>query len=426
MSIIYAMSNTACDDDGVCRSNAMRQFLRLSLVIVLVLVTFGIYLSIYGDDAGYDVDVSDWLPGYPEGDPNLGSVGSTKRWLPLDYDENSEGGEEEYYHDESAGGGGLTLRIVDNLSADSDWHAYLSRYVAEWDDGVPDAVSLDLLVDVEYDPMCRGIVRTMMVCNGNYGPTEWNGINQILTKDGYILSSIARMNDYYLNGTNNATKGYTMCHELGHGLGLGHSDENFHNYDMGNCMDYTNHPEYNLHPDEYNFLILEGMYGNVTDDDGGANDGEYNGVVDGDVVQVSSAMRYVGDGEGDGEGEYDIEDDGGGGSRHRRGDRGRRGKRRARGRRRRTTREERRAMYEEYDLYASGVLNDDSPLPRVSSSSSSSSGRTRTPMRNSRDDGVDDDDGGSWRLLSRTTTTEYHERVLGDGYAIRASILLAA
>lgn len=50
---------------------------------------------------------------------------------------------------------------------------------------------------------------------------------------------------------------------IGHGLGLGHSDENFHNKDLGNCMDYTERPQNNMHPDESNFRTLEELYGNV-------------------------------------------------------------------------------------------------------------------------------------------------------------------
>ncbi|EJK48812.1 hypothetical protein THAOC_32359 [Thalassiosira oceanica] len=52
-----------------------------------------------------------------------------------------------------------------------------------------------------------------------------------------------------------------MCHELGHGLGLGHSDVNFHNRDLGNCMDYTEHPERNMQPDDSNFETLVDLYG---------------------------------------------------------------------------------------------------------------------------------------------------------------------
>lgn len=50
-------------------------------------------------------------------------------------------------------------------------------------------------------------------------------------------------------------------------MGLGHSDENFYNKDLGNCMDYTEKPENNMHPDESNFLVLEELYGNVNQSD---------------------------------------------------------------------------------------------------------------------------------------------------------------
>ena len=47
------------------------------------------------------------------------------------------------------------------------------------------------------------------------------------------------------------------------GLGLGHTDENFHNRDLGNCMDYTERPESNMHPDESNFETLVDLYGPI-------------------------------------------------------------------------------------------------------------------------------------------------------------------
>ena len=46
-------------------------------------------------------------------------------------------------------------------------------------------------------------------------------------------------------------------------MGLGHFDENFYNKDLGNCMDYTERPENNMHPDESNFLVLEELYGSM-------------------------------------------------------------------------------------------------------------------------------------------------------------------
>ena len=47
----------------------------------------------------------------------------------------------------------------------------------------------------------------------------------------------------------------------GHGFGLPHTDENFYNKDLGNCMDYTNNPEANKSPDESNYKFLFELYG---------------------------------------------------------------------------------------------------------------------------------------------------------------------
>jgi hypothetical protein len=51
--------------------------------------------------------------------------------------------------------------------------------------------------------------------------------------------------------------------KIGHGFGLPHTDENFNNADLGNCLDYTNRPSNNLRPGEYNCNRLKTMYGTV-------------------------------------------------------------------------------------------------------------------------------------------------------------------
>lgn len=50
---------------------------------------------------------------------------------------------------------------------------------------------------------------------------------------------------------------------MGHGFGLPHTDENFFNKDLNNCMDYTNNPENNKQPAEPNFKFLAQLYGTV-------------------------------------------------------------------------------------------------------------------------------------------------------------------
>ena len=158
-----------------------------------------------------------------------------------------------------------------------------------------------------------------------------------------------------------------MCHELGHGLGLGHSDENFHNKDLGNCMDYTERPQNNMSPDGSNFETLEELYGNV------------NGVnVRMERLSASSS--------------------GGGGRRMAR-----------------SSREEEERLEMEFEEYAAYLLE---PIE-------TSFNINRNLVHGQGEDEEDDSAQRNWRVLHRTDTHELHERNLGNGYTIRSSILLA-
>lgn len=232
-----------------CRGKALHYATRIIIAIIVICVVFILYITLFSGKGADPLDPASWLPGYPESDPSLGSVGDNNLWKPLSTQDPNTG---------------LSLQVLNNLQAGSDWHDYLKSSIYEWDSGTPDAVTLKIR-SMTWDPECRAVRRAMKVCNANYGPTDWRGVNQILLQDEYIITSLAKMNDYYLEGTNRAQKQYTMCHELGHGLGLGHTDENFHNKDLGNCMDYTERPENNMHPDTLNFEALELMYGNVNE-----------------------------------------------------------------------------------------------------------------------------------------------------------------
>jgi hypothetical protein len=41
----------------------------------------------------------------------------------------------------------------------------------------------------------------MVICNANFGKTEWVGVNENSIFGGAIMSSIAIMNEYYLRNT---------------------------------------------------------------------------------------------------------------------------------------------------------------------------------------------------------------------------------
>ena len=51
-----------------------------------------------------------------------------------------------------------------------------------------------------------------------------------------------------------------MCQEVGHTLGLDHQDEDFSNLPLGTCMDYSNDPTLNQHPNQHDYDMLETIY----------------------------------------------------------------------------------------------------------------------------------------------------------------------
>mmetsp|Transcript_18106 Transcript_18106/g.27986 ORF Transcript_18106/g.27986 Transcript_18106/m.27986 type:complete len:929 (-) Transcript_18106:115-2901(-) len=158
---------------------------------------------------------------------------------------------------------GLSLEVLDGL--DQQWEGLFHTAMSDWENGTPDALSLTRK-DIGYDGNCDHVELKMKVCNGNYDDTGWRGINQVMINHkGWIVSSIAKVNDFYLKNADNDQRRYTMCHEIGHGFGLPHTDENFFNKDLGNCMDYTNKPHNNLTPDDSNFNLLAEWYGEVTE-----------------------------------------------------------------------------------------------------------------------------------------------------------------
>jgi len=157
---------------------------------------------------------------------------------------------------------GLDLMILNALT--DDWQKEFQTAVTQWDNGKPDALTLQT-ERVDVDVECEPSVGFLKVCNGDYGATDWRGINLVLldTQKRWIFASTVKMNEYFLAGASAAQRQYTMCHELGHGFGLPHWDTDMHNANMGNCMDYTDRPKTNQQPDTSNFNFLKDLYGEV-------------------------------------------------------------------------------------------------------------------------------------------------------------------
>jgi len=167
-----------------------------------------------------------------------------------------------------SGTNGLTLEIQNALT--EDWHIYFDKAISDWQLGNPSVLKLTTSV-IAPDPLCTPKDAVMTVCNNDFGATGWVGINEVYFQGDYIVSSVAKMNEYYTADTvanavkNGAkiedTRQYTMCHEIGHGFGLSHLDEDFNNEDRKSCMDYSSRPGNNLNPNEEDYSALFDIYG---------------------------------------------------------------------------------------------------------------------------------------------------------------------
>jgi len=110
------------------------------------------------------------------------------------------------------------------------------------------------------------------VCNNTYGNNGWLGVAQIWASGSHITQGTVRLNDTYFNtATYNtpAWRNLVTCQEVGHTFGLDHQDENFNNPNLGTCMDYTNDPSTNQHPNAHDYEELDIIYNSHLDGSSG-------------------------------------------------------------------------------------------------------------------------------------------------------------
>jgi len=122
----------------------------------------------------------------------------------------------EVYQWNTYGRNGLTLVVMNAL--DEKWSNIFRTAVGSWSDGDEDTDyrSMNLLtVEVPHDRECIAVPGRIKVCNGDYGDTQWVGLNTVTLQDGFIKNSVARMNDFYLGRSSKEQQTYAMCHEMG-------------------------------------------------------------------------------------------------------------------------------------------------------------------------------------------------------------------
>jgi hypothetical protein len=150
--------------------------------------------------------------------------------------------------------------IGDNVN--STWDSYLRTAVADWNRS--SRIESALTTGRTTPASCNPVAGRIEVCNYAYGSTGWLGIASIwLAADGHISQGTTKLNDTYFNTSTYNTfswRSAVTCQEIGHDYGLGHQDENFNDDRTTSCMEYTNWPAGNEHPDQHDYDQLYSIY----------------------------------------------------------------------------------------------------------------------------------------------------------------------
>lgn len=152
----------------------------------------------------------------------------------------------------------FSLKLGDNLSL--NWKPFLSTTSTDWSQST--VLDANIVIG-QGRKNCSPTSGQIEVCNKKYGNNGWLGIAQIWINGNHITQGVTKLNDtYFLTNkyNTNAWKNLVMCQEVGHTLGLDHQDEVFDNTNLNTCMDYTNNPQTNQHPNAHDYEELESIY----------------------------------------------------------------------------------------------------------------------------------------------------------------------
>ncbi len=155
----------------------------------------------------------------------------------------------------------FNLKLGDNVSA--VWNNHLATSSEDW------SVSsvLDTTVTTgQSKGNCQPTKGRVEICNKTYGNNGWLGIASIWASGNHITQATVKVNDTYFNTAKYNTpvwRQYVLCQEVGHTFGLDHQDEDFSNPNLGTCMDYTNDPTTNQHPNQHDYDQLETVYAHL-------------------------------------------------------------------------------------------------------------------------------------------------------------------
>jgi hypothetical protein len=155
----------------------------------------------------------------------------------------------------------FTLKLGDNVS--SAWDSYLATTSSDWTQST--VLNTTIVAGSAMPKTCKPTAGMVQVCNATYGANGWLGIASIWASGSHITQGTVKLNDTYFNtATYNtpAWRNLVTCQEVGHTFGLSHNDEDF-NTTNGTCMDYSNDPVPNQHPNAHDYSQLQTIYQHV-------------------------------------------------------------------------------------------------------------------------------------------------------------------
>lgn len=157
----------------------------------------------------------------------------------------------------------MNLKIANNLTT-VNWDIAFGVSTVDWSaSSVLNVVEINGTANPR---QCRPTGGQVEVCNATYGNNGWLGIASIWLSGGHISQGTVKLNDTYFNTAKYNTPAWrnlVMCQEIGHTFGLDHQDEIFSNANLNTCMDYTNLPESNQHPNAHDYEMLESIYAHL-------------------------------------------------------------------------------------------------------------------------------------------------------------------
>ncbi|MBI5457020.1 hypothetical protein HY969_04765 [Candidatus Kaiserbacteria bacterium] len=156
----------------------------------------------------------------------------------------------------------FALQLGDSVT--STWDSYLRTAAADW--SVSSVMDVSVVASGKNAKTCKPTMGRGEVCNAKYGFNGWMGIAQIWISGEHISQGIVKLNDTYFNlkaYNTPAWRNIVMCQEVGHLFGLDHQDEDMTNANLGTCMDYTNDPSTNQHPNQHDYDMLETIYAHL-------------------------------------------------------------------------------------------------------------------------------------------------------------------